>query len=186
MIAELQQRFDAIQQQRQSLLDCLRALDTKLLEYQPSPRSWSMLQVAQHLVLVETLLVDSMLRADRPPVRVRWWHAIGRWLLFLVYRYGLRVPAPTKRIIPVAKPPLEESARAWEALRQRLRAFLEATTPESARNLGFRHPVSGPHDVAETLDFIRMHFEHHLRQLARIQVSAATKGIEAPSGPTFL
>jgi hypothetical protein len=37
--------------------------------------------------------------------------------------------------------------------------------------LRFRHPVAGPLDTASSLDFVRTHFDHHLRQIARIEKS---------------
>ena len=171
MLPELQQKFDAIEERRQALFDRLARDDDARLRYHPAPGSWSMLQVVEHLVLVEGLVVKTMLRPDRPVVQRRWWHRIGAWLVSIVLGSGLRVPAPSRRVVPIADTPLHESRASWDDLRRQLLAFLNGTTAESARLLGFRHPVSGPLDVPASLDFIRTHFDHHMRQIARIESS---------------
>ena len=172
LLPELQDRFDAIEDQRHALIARLQTADESLLQHHPAPGSWSILQVVEHLLLVEQLVVKTMKRATRPIVRRRWWHRVGGWMVAFVFRHGFRVPAPSRKVVPVADTPLDVSSQNWDALRMELRSFLDATTPDSARLLGFRHPVSGPLDIPSTLDFIREHFDHHLRQIARIESSA--------------
>jgi hypothetical protein len=171
MLPELKQKFDALEEQRRALFDRLAREDDARLRYHPASSSWSMLQVVEHLVLVEGLVMKTMLRAERPIVRRRWWHRIGAWLVSIVLGRGIRVPAPSKKVVPLTDSPLHESGAKWDELRRQLRAFLDQTTSESARQLGFRHPVSGPLDIPSSLDFIRSHFDHHLRQIGRIEAS---------------
>jgi len=169
MLAELRTRFDAIEQRRHSLITRLRTVDDSLLRYHPAPGSWSMLQVAEHLVLLEQIVVKAMTREPRSEVRRRWWHRIGAWMVAFVFRHGFRVPAPTRKVVPIGDRPLESSVEQWAELRAKMAAFLELTPPERAKVLGFRHPVAGPLDVASTLDFVATHHDHHLRQIARIE-----------------
>lgn len=169
MIPAIQTRFDAIENRRQALLAHLGTLDASALSYRPRSSAWSLLQVAQHLVLLEKLVLKVVIRDPRPGVRRRWWHGIGTWMVAFVFRHGFRVPAPTRMVIPLDNTPLEQSAAQWAELHAQLAAFLETVTPERAKALGFRHPVSGPHDVYGALDFIAVHHDHHLRQVARIE-----------------
>lgn len=171
MLPELQERFDAIEDRRRALFERLARVGDEDLRHHPSPTSWSLLQVVEHLVLVEGLIVKSMLRADQPVIRRRWWHRIGAILVSIVLTRGFRVPAPSKKVVPLSNTPLHESGAKWDELRRQLREFLERTTPDSARQLGFRHPVSGPLDLPSSLDFVRAHFDHHMRQIARIEAS---------------
>lgn len=173
MLPALQSRFDAIAHRRQRLLDHLGTLDDAALRYRPTPGAWSLLQVAQHLVLLERLVLKAMIRDPRPGVRRRWWHSIGARMVAFVFRHGFRVPAPTRKVVPLEDTPLEESARQWADLRAELHTFLEAATPERAQALGWRHPVSGPLDVYGTLDFLATHHDHHLRQVERIETAYA-------------
>ena len=175
MLPQLRERFQAIEDRRNALLTKLAGLSEDQLRYHPKPGSWSLLQVAEHLVLLEELVYAAMTKDNRPIVRRRWWHKIGEWLLSLVLKYQLRVPAPTKRIVPVADTPLEDIRRHWESVRDRFRTFLEASTPESVQRLGLRHPVSGPYDIPGTLEFVAAHFDHHLNQIRRIEASAARR-----------
>ncbi len=172
MLPALQQRFDVLEERRHSLLTRLRALDAGLVRYHPAANSWSMLQVVQHLILVEQLIMKGMTSGNRPKVRRRWWHRIGASMVAFVFRHGFRVPVPTRRVMPQGEVPLDDSSLTWDDLRRQLRAFLESSTVESAGNLGLHHPISGPLDIASSLDFIQTHFDHHLRQVARIEASA--------------
>lgn len=171
MLTELRTRFDAIENRRHALLGKLATLDEDQLRYHPAPGAWSMLQVTEHLVLLEQLVIKAMTREPRPGVRRRWWHQIGSWMVAFVFRHGFRVPAPTRKVVPAEETPLERSAEQWAALRAQMATFLESATPERASALGFRHPVSGPLDVAATLDFVATHHDHHMRQVARIEKS---------------
>ena len=180
MLPELQTRFDAITQRRSALLDHLRGLDAARLRYRPTPAAWSLLQVAQHLVLLERLVLKSALRDPRAGVQRRWWHAIGARMVAFVFRHGFRVPAPTRQVVPAGETSLDETARQWEELHAELAAFLESATPERAKALGFRHPVSGPQDLYGALDFIAQHHDHHLRQVARLQAAYAATEARSP------
>lgn len=171
MLTELRTRFDAIEQRRLAHLARVATLDDELLRYHPEPGSWSIIQVTEHLVLLEQMVVKAMTRELRPGVRRRWWHRIGAWMVAFVFRHGFRVPAPTRRVVPTEETPVERSAEQWAALRTQMAAFLESVTPERARVLGFRHPVAGPLDVVATLDFVATHHDHHMRQIARIEQS---------------
>jgi hypothetical protein len=172
MLPALQSRFDAIEDRRKAFLARLGNMDAAELGYRPRPSAWSLLQVAQHLVLLEQLVLKTATRDPRPGVRRRWWHRIGGWMVAFVFRFGLRVPAPTRMVVPIDQKPLGETAAEWSELRAKLAAFLETCTPERAKALGFRHPLSGPQDVYGALDFLAGHHDHHLRQVARIQNSA--------------
>lgn len=174
MLPQLRQRFDAIEERRNSLLSRLRAENEDRLRYHPAPGSWSMLQVVQHLVLLEQIVLKAMMKGARPGVRRRWWHRIGAWMMAFVFRYGFRVSAPTRKVVPLDDTPLGESARPWAELRAQMAAFLETATPDSATALGFRHPLAGPLDLAGTLDFVATHHDHHLRQIGRIETAWTT------------
>ena len=39
---------------------------------------------------------------------------------------------------------------------------------ENKDDLVYRHPYGGPLDIAETLHFIDVHFDNHMRQIDRI------------------
>lgn len=173
MLPALQSRFDAMESRRQALLVHLGTLNTSALRYRPRPSAWSLLQVAQHLVLLDQLVLKTVLRDPRPGIRRRWWHRIGAWMVAFVFRHGFRVPAPTKMVVPLGEKPLDESAAQWSELRAKLAVFLETASPERAKAFGFRHPVSGPQDVYGALDFIAVHHDHHLRQVARIEAAYA-------------
>ena len=173
MLPALQSRFDAIEDRRKAFLAHLASMDDGKLHYRPKPTAWSLLQVAQHLVLLEQLVLKTTLRDPKPGVRRHWWHRIGAWMVGFVFRFGFRVPAPTRMVVPLNEKPLGESAAQWSELRAKLMAFLETCTPERAKAFGFRHPVSGPQDVYGTLDFIASHHDHHLRQVGRIEAAYA-------------
>ena len=53
-------------------------------------------------------------------------------------------------------------------IRKKLQGLLAEIKPENIDNLVYRHPYGGPLDIAETLHFIDVHFDNHIRQIDRI------------------
>ncbi len=84
-----------------------------------------------------------------------------------------RIKAPTKAIVPKAGVPLAQVLVDWDATRSRLRDVLEGIGEDRVHQSYFRHPLAGALSVAQTMEFLVMHHDHHLGQVGRI-----TKGLD--------
>ena len=56
--------------------------------------------------------------------------------------------------------------------RQKTRAHIDGIQPENVGGLVYRHPFAGPLDMAETLRFIDVHFDNHMRHIDKIKEEA--------------
>ncbi len=127
----------------------------------PAPGAWSLVQLAEHLVLI-----DGDLRADGPPASALARATSGlrsRGLRF-VLSLPIRIVGP-----PSAAPVMPSAAPRWPDVRQRwaaLRAGWRERTPE-AGTVAFAHPIAGPFLPDDALAFLLAHHRHHDAQVRR-------------------
>jgi uncharacterized damage-inducible protein DinB len=156
---------------RTHLLERVRALPPEGRERRaPGGQGWTAEQVLQHLYLSEGLVLKT-LDASSPrgaQARPSLKHRMGRLLVALVFRLGIRVRAPTTRVLPEPALPLSEVEAAWAPVSRALRERLEEAHRTSPRAAVMRHPVSGPMDASGAARFLLDHMRHHQRQLDRI------------------
>lgn len=74
---------------------------------------------------------------------------------------------------PTGAVSLDDLIGRWEAARTGLRQALEQIPPEIQTASICRHPVAGPLDARETIEFLAVHLDHHLRQIRRVGESFA-------------
>lgn len=174
MLAAPRTRFAALERRRQALLAELETLDDAALSFRPAPGAWSILEVVHHLVLVE----EGVLQAahdgpGRPRRRKNLRERVGCAAVWLVFKLGLRVKIPTKRVRPQPGLSLSRLEQEWAASRTSLEAYLDSTRASMPSETMFRHPIGGPMNVEQTLLFLTRHFDHHRRQISRIRRSGA-------------
>lgn len=182
MLADLREHFDALEVSRAALLNRLTGVDPTQWAQAPRAGSWSLSEIAQHLVLAE----EEVLRQLRNPEagfarRQTLRDFLGRTLVGWIFRRGIPVKTPMHTLVPAPGRPLEEIRHNWERLRSELASYL-ATLQEGDRNrIVFLHPVAGRTTIVQTLELIRMHFENHVRQATQVLHDAQGAGDEAMS-----
>ncbi len=151
----------------------MSALSSDQRRYRPKDGAWSPNQVAHHLLLVQSLSVGVMEKnGGRASAPRSWMQKLGRIGVFVILRFGIRVRNPAPPTTPDRDIAFEELEPLWAAERARLQALVATMDDAALRSAGFKHPISGPLTVAESLDFLACHLEHHLRQLDRIRADA--------------
>lgn len=151
------------------MLGQLDPLTDHQLTFQCEPDSWSLLQVAQHVLSAEQRSVGVLLEQDgRPNDRRTLRQRVFYVLVWVVMKTGLKVKNPT-RVNPDDTLTLEEIRTQWSELRGRLKAHLQPLETADLGRAAFKHPISGPFDLEEGLLFLDRHTRHHLKQLERIQ-----------------
>lgn len=136
----------------------------------PTPTTWSMVDVVEHLVLVEDGIRTALAKDPTPdrPREVRW----GRWWRFptmrLVLKTGIRISAPTPAILPAGERSYESLLVDWERSRALLRTWLEGFDRRILGDPRFRHPLVGWLTIPQGITFAADHLEHHLPQLDRL------------------
>jgi hypothetical protein len=172
----LARTLDALDTLRSDLTARVSDLDEGDLVRRAGDEGWTPVQVLQHLLLVERAALEGERRvfgrAGAPPravpLRRRLRYRLGRVIVALVFRLGIRVRVPSPRVIPEPPIPLSEIRDLWPGVSSELRQRLESAHDRDAAALFMKHPVSGPLTSAETAAFLLSHMRHHARQLDRI------------------
>jgi hypothetical protein len=169
MLHDLERRLDDLDDWKDALLGSLAIESAERLAFRPGGTGWCALDVVQHLVLVEEGVVGyARKKLQAPPQPVSFRDRAKLALLVLLMRLPIRVRAPLPQVVPDETLPLDTISSRWVKVRVELRELLGSLPEERRKALVFRHPISGPLDVAGTLDFVDAHGKHHDVQFRRI------------------
>jgi hypothetical protein len=170
MSARLSKKLDAYDRERCALLDELESLDSDRLERKPLPGKWSLLEIAEHLVLAEREILQNLPDPAELVDRKRSLKSrIGYSLVMAVLRFRIPVKVPSRGMVPRGETTIPELRRQWDESQSWLRSYVESLGPGELGRGVFRHPVSGPLTVPQTLRLGRAHLRTHLRQIRRLQ-----------------
>jgi hypothetical protein len=173
MLPQLAQHWDALEARRQAFLADLAATSPAALAFRPAPGSWSLEDVAQHLWLVERGAVHILAtRIEKPPLKADLMSPLKVTAMRLMVPLGIRIKAPVPEIVPTERMPVDAVRTRWEETRATLRGLLDQVKPERVNLRIFRHPIFGPLTLAQSVEFIGLHHDHHLHQVRRIRKAA--------------
>ncbi len=161
--------IQALDDRRRALLASLEPLGPEALQARPAAGAWSMLEIVEHLVVAEQVILqglpDPASLVDRPrSLRQRCTY----FLVVLILRFGIPVKVPSRRMLPTGSVPLAELRDRWDATFRWLRAYAESLPPDGGDPAVFTHPVSGPITLRQALRLDGLHLEGHARQLRRL------------------
>lgn len=171
MIIDLQKRFDKLESKRISFFAQLNALTAEQLAFRPHADHWNMQDIAQHLMLSESAFLLQVTEKTFKPRKARFHPIAGTVIVWIVFKFGFHVKAPAKSVIPTEPMTVETSSVLWSEKRTVLKNYLEMLNETSARKKTFFHPVRGPIHTYALLDFLIIHFDHHMKQVKRIRRS---------------
>lgn len=170
VLSLLNDLYATLEDKRAALREEMQVLDGNQLTFRPSADAWSILQVAEHLVLVEEVFWKLLQRGDaEEPLKKSLRDSIMSTVLALFFRLRLRARIPVKSVDPAGEASLQELERRWDRTRSDYRTYLDSLGPEEADRPIVRHPVAGPMSPTELVIFLDRHFSHHLRQIERIR-----------------
>lgn len=144
------------------------------LRFRPGEGAWSIAEVAEHLLHVEREVTRA---ASKPGVERRGRRRTPReWLRFAAFlaivRLRLRIKVPEKvasRVTPDTAPDISRVWSDWLGVHVDLARYLDTVRRNELSDMAFQHPIIGPTPVRGLLPFLRQHFDHHMRQVARIR-----------------
>lgn len=174
MIADVKIRYDALEAKRQVVFELLYALSADQTTFRSGPGRWSILLVLEHVVIAEEMVLAEIRRAGTPGSAGTAAKSPEAFHMVLkVLEKDIPVEVPLPELEPTGGVSLDDLIIRWEAARTGLRQALEQIPPETLTAPIGRHPVAGPMDARETLEFLAVHLDHHLRQIRRIGESFA-------------
>lgn len=180
MIPQLEKHFSAMETQRTSLFQQISKLSATQLYYKPSPDSWSIIETMHHVYLSELgtyrFIAKKIPHATSLP-RATCSNFLKTWLLKIMLRSPIKFKVPSRAPVwPSADIKIDELMIQWNELHKQFADLLNTIDLPSAEKQWFKHPVIGYMNIYQTLDFLKEHFQHHLRQLERIKNSPQFPG----------
>ncbi len=170
MLPPLASRLARLERQRAEVLGSLDGLGPPQLRFRPTPESWGLLDVIEHLVLIEERILGGLGARPGPlPLLERVRVGAGFALLTVWLRGGGRIRVPSRAVMPGGSSSLEELRGRWDTVRAGLNQALERLERSDLGRPMMRHPIVGKLSPTQTLSFLHTHVAHHRPQLARIR-----------------
>jgi hypothetical protein len=170
MISELRDKFEMYDRSRRALLDDLANLDDHQLRRKPGHRDWSILQIVQHMVLAERDVMQYLPEPKELIARKRGLRAqIFYLVVLLILKWNIRVPVPSKGMVPDGNSSLSELRQQWDKNLRWLRGYLDSLKSEDLKRAVFSHPVAGPLTGPQAGKLAQYHFDAHFRQIKRVK-----------------
>lgn len=181
MLPSLRSQLDAVVARRSNFEAHVRGMSEAQLRFRPARGSWSVGEVAEHLLHVEREIVKA---STRPDVQRRGQRRTPKqWLLTKGFRavtlFNIRIKIPEKvagLVTPGSTPDMAAIWKEWREMHEQLERFLDTLGPADVDDMAFRHPVMGPTSIGGILPFFINHFDHHMRQVRRIRAAAGFPG----------
>jgi hypothetical protein len=169
MQTNIQKEYESLIKKREDLVQKIGSLSSEVLCFKAGPDRWSIVEVIEHLVIAEKNLYKQLatnVQASTldPKSRTPEKHQT----VIKVMERDIPVDVPDESLEPHGRLTLDELLNQWDDIRKKLQGSLVEITSENKDDLVYRHPYGGPLDIAETLHFIDVHFDNHMRQIDRI------------------
>jgi len=169
MLAVLSERLVVLDRTREAFLLSVRSSSDRQRSFRPAPRTWSMLDVTEHLVLAEEKSLLGVLKGPQAGTRVTPVSQARMFAVRLVLATSIRVKVPVPTVIPAGASTLEELEARWEQARRGVEEAFASVSIADAGAARFRHPLAGWVTAREGLGFLVGHIRHHAGQLERIR-----------------
>jgi len=171
---KIQELLTNVESARQALITEASGLSHSQANFKPTPESWSIVEIVEHIVRAEQSGISGLWKA---------WDGLNRgepvWEGYPVHK-GLSADEiisktwQAKEIVPpIAAPQWGGSLNFWLAMLKGQKYMLAELAAELAEfpleTLIYPHPISGPMDAAQRFDFLRVHMLRHQKQIRDIK-----------------
>ena len=169
MLTDIQETFDSLEIKYGKLLQQLNSLTDDVLYFKAGADKWSIVEVIEHLVVAEENMQEQLSAAIATPTLDPQDRSAKKFhIVIKVMTKDIPVDVPDESLEPHGQFSLEELRGRWDDTRKKTRAYIDGIQSEKAEDLVYRHPFAGPLNMAETLRFIDVHFDNHMRHIDRI------------------
>ncbi len=173
MLLEIREVFEGLEQKHNDLLQQLDSISADAVQFKAGPDEWSVLEAIEHLVLAEEDMLRQLTGADSTTNLDPQDRSVKNFQVVIkVMERDIPVDVPDESMVPRGEFSLEELLGRWQDVRRKTRAYIEGLVSEDAGKLVYRHPFAGPLNLAETLRFVDVHFDNHVRHLETIKARA--------------
>lgn len=172
MRKQLNSTFDEIEAIKVSILNELDQLSVHQLNFKPTARKWSLLQVAEHLMLAETGSMNYVNKKTLKPDELENYSLKATfrfWFLKFFLNTPIRIKNRVSPITPTLKPAIKDVKLRWEIARKALRQFIDKHDDAILKKLVFKHPIAGRINALQMMQFFKLHLNHHIKQMERVK-----------------
>tara|TARA_R110002050_G_scaffold204327_1_gene339637 strand:- start:127415 stop:127960 length:546 start_codon:yes stop_codon:yes gene_type:complete len=161
--------MELLEAQRIGLIRQLERLNKQALYSSLNDSNWSVTQILEHIILVEeqTVLMTAKrlnTHTEFKPISLYSW--IKVWLMPIVLRLNFKFKAPSV-VKPVGNKSLPELMEKWSGVRFQLLQLGESNPAYLKKGI-FKHPFLGVLNFEQVLQFLKIHYSHHLVQMNKL------------------
>jgi DinB superfamily len=177
MLPTLTRHLGRLERRRAALLAGLAPLTHRQLTYRPAPGRWHVLDIVEHLVIVEERILGAIATRPGPlPLAARLRGGLRLAALRLYLGGGGKIQAPTPAILPQGGVSLDQLRERWDRTRAGYATALAAFDRTDLVRPMMKHPIIGKLTPRQTLIFLETHLGHHGRQIGRIRKAPRRSG----------
>jgi len=163
MLKDIRETFDNLEIKYGKLLQQLNSLTDDVLYFKAGADKWSIVEVIEHLVVAEENMQEQLSGATAAPTLDPQDRSAKNFhIVIKVMTKDIPVDVPDESLEPHGQFSLEELLGRWDD------TYIDEINSEKAADPVYRHPFAGPLNMAETLRFIDVHFDNHMRHINRI------------------
>jgi uncharacterized damage-inducible protein DinB len=157
---------------QQETLEALEKLSDEQLKYKAAPGKWSILEVAEHIMLAEGLLFGAVERAMSEKPNPEWETKTKGKTEFLekaIVSRDRKVQAP-ESIVPSGKLSRAELIAKYKEARGKTLKFAEETQlPVKSHTLDHPFPIFGTLNAYQWLIYVPLHNMRHNQQIVEVK-----------------
>jgi len=166
--AERQRASSYVGESHDRVLQILRDLSEEQVRFKPGPDRWCIGEVAEHLIIIHTLVQNHVEQLAASPVQTPQsaWKGLDDAIV------AVSKDRTNRLVVPEIGRPTNGLSRdellvRLSAIRDRIRNFVE-TTDAPLRDLCFPHPIHGQKDCYQWILSVAAHCERHLEQVHEV------------------
>ncbi|WP_336517961.1 DinB family protein [Pollutibacter soli] len=180
-MSNIAQLVSDIANARYAFIQQIRNIPQEKAQWKPDAETWSVVDNTEHLFWAEHGAIAGMwktLHAIRSGEREREYESVHKNLP--VEEIIALTWQPKEKVPPVAAPrfggPLNFWILSFEGLQKLLEVFASDLKDDELRLLAHPHPISGPMDFHQRLEFLRFHIDRHFGQVKTLVESINNNG----------
>ena len=173
MNKEIQNSLSKLQKQKADFLEQIENASAEQRCFKPTPTSWCMIEVAEHLSVSEKQVLSFLNKYEARPLTFfnKLKGNFNRFLLNMVFNSPIKVKVPNgvKDLTPTKIGDFETIKNDWQHTGENFKAYVAVFPDVKLTYSVFKHPLGASFTLSQTLVFCTTHIHHHTKQLERIK-----------------
>ena len=165
--------FKIINKDLEDLFEKLSVYTEKNLNKKIHKNKWSIAENLYHVWLSEFITIKYIKKKTSYPeslVNVSFVSKFRMKLLELIFFTGIKMKAPKITYDSMPKNiEIKKLRKTWIKSRKSFEVLVNALDESILEKGILRHPIAGRIDINMTLQFIKMHFHHHRKIIAKLE-----------------